>query len=192
MAPEKFIAGSPLASGDPNATGQTRKDFDHLFSLAYEELRRLASSVKRGDGSDTLNPTALVNEAWLKLAHAPGIASMTPLHFKRIAARAMRQLLVEAARRRNASKRGVRAAFVTFDESLHGALTTTQDLLGLNAALDELARMEPRQAAIVENRFFGGLEVAEISEMLGISEATTLRDWRVARAWLGHKLSQAS
>lgn len=172
---------------------QKRQALDELFSLTYEQLRRLASSVKRGDGSNTLNPTALVNEAWLKLANSPGIAATSPLHFKRVAARAMRQLLVEAARRRNAGKRGGTASpVITFDESLHGALTSHQDLLGLNAALDELAELEPRQAMIVESRFFGGFEMTEIAQLLGISEATTLRDWRVAKAWLGHKLSKAS
>lgn len=181
------------ARGYANPGANSREQLDALFSLTYEELRRLASSVKRGDGGSTLNPTALVNEAWLKLAHSPGIAATSPLHFKRVAARAMRQLLVEAARRRNAGKRGgAGSPFVTFDESLHGALSSSQDLLGLNAALDELAQAEPRQASIVENRFFGGFEMAEIAEMLGISEATTLRDWRVAKAWLGHRLSKAS
>lgn len=177
---------------DSTSTPDSRKQLDALFSLTYEELRRLASSVKRGDPSSTLSPTALVNEAWLKLARSPRFATTSPLHFKRVAARAMRQLLVEAARRRHASKRGVGSPFVTFDESLHGAITSSQDLLGLNAALDELARVEPRQASIVENRFFGGFEMTEIAEMLGISEATTLRDWRVAKAWLGHKLSKVS
>src|SRR5208282_5882289 len=84
--------------------GKERQALDQLFSLAYEELRRLASSVKRGDPSNTLSPTALVNEAWLKLAKSPGVAT-SQMHFKRIAARAMRQLLVEAARRRNSRKR---------------------------------------------------------------------------------------
>src|SRR5262249_21322518 len=87
-------------------TAEERRALDDLFSLTYEELRRMASSVKRGDPSATLNPTALVNEAWLKLANSPELASASRLHFKRIAARAMRQLLVEAARRRNADKRG--------------------------------------------------------------------------------------
>ena len=82
-------------------TGEERQALDQLFSLAYEELRRLASSVKRGDPSITLSPTALVNEAWMKLAKHPGIAAASQLHFKRIAARAMRQLSVEASRRRN-------------------------------------------------------------------------------------------
>ncbi len=175
-----------------NIATENRKELDDLFSLTYEELRRLASSVKRGDRSNTLNPTALVNEAWLKLANSPGILTTSPLHFKRIAARAMRQLLVEAARRRGAGKRNIEGSpVITFDESLHGAFTSDQDLLGLNAALDELAELEPRQATIVESRFFGGFEMNEIAEMMGISEATTLRDWRVAKAWLGHKLSKA-
>lgn len=184
---------SALESNDADISPQKRQALDELFSLTYEKLRRLASSVKRGDRSSTLSPTALVNEAWLKLAGSPGVAGGSPLHFKRVAARAMRQLLVEAARRRSAGKRGGSAfPVVTFDESLHSAVTSNQDLLGLNAALDELADLEPRQAAIVESRFFGGLETVEIAELLGISEATILREWRVAKAWLGHKLSQSS
>jgi RNA polymerase sigma factor (TIGR02999 family) len=167
-----------------------RENLDELFSLAYEELRRLASTVKRGDPSVTLSPTALVNEAWLKLAKAPHVKAESVLHFKRIAARAMRQLLIEAARRRNAHKRGGdgEAIFVTFDESLLGVATAEEGLLALENALIELTQLEPRQAAIVENRFFGGMEIREIAVLLGISEATVLRDWRVARAWLGHRL----
>lgn len=169
---------------------EQRESLDQLFSLTYEELRRLAASVKRGDPSNTLSPTALVNEAWLKLAKSPPIAAESPLHFKRIAARAMRQLLIEAARRRNAHKRGGdgEAIFVTFDDSLDGAATCERDLLALDVALTELASFEPRQAVIVESRFFGGLEVSEISTLLGVSEATILRDWRAAKAWLGQAL----
>jgi RNA polymerase sigma factor (TIGR02999 family) len=173
-------------------TGEERQALDQLFSLAYEELRRLASSVKRGDPSITLSPTALVNEAWMKLAKHPGIAAASQLHFKRIAARAMRQLLVEASRRRNTHKRGGgEAIFVTFDDSLDSPATGQEDLLALDAALTELARLEPRQAQIVESRFFGGLEVGEISNLIGVSEATILRDWRSAKAWLGQALRRA-
>jgi RNA polymerase sigma factor (TIGR02999 family) len=173
---------------------QSREALDHLFSLTYEELRRLASSVKRGDPGMTLSPTALVNEAWLKLAKSPGVAAQSPLHFKRIAARAMRQLLIEAARRRNAHKRGGNGEIVliTFDDGLHAAATSGGELLALDAALSELGQFEPRQAAIVEARFFGGLEISEISNLLGISEATVLRDWRAAKAWLGQKLRRTS
>lgn len=189
------------ASSGENVLGVTasevptdRQTLDQLFSLTYEELRRLASSVKRGDPSNTLSPTALVNEAWLKLAKSPGLAAESPLHFKRIAARAMRQLLIEAARRRNAHKRGGEgeAIFVTFDESLTAQPNSEAELLELDAALNELAEMEPRQAAIVESRFFGGLEIGEISKVLDISEATVLRDWRAAKAWLGQKLNRAA
>ncbi len=180
--------------GGTDQTAQERQALDQLFSLAYEELRRLASTVKRGDPGNTLSPTALVNEAWLKLAKQPGIAAASRLHFKRIAARAMRQLLVEAARRRNAHKRGGdgEIIFVAFDDSLHGATSCQEDLLALDSALTELASLEPRQAQIVESRFFGGLEVGEISSLIGVSEATVLRDWRAAKAWLGQTLRGAA
>jgi RNA polymerase sigma factor (TIGR02999 family) len=167
-----------------------RRALDQLFSLAYEELRRLASTVKRGDPSNTLSPTALVNEAWLKLAKQPGIVVASRLHFKRIAARAMRQLLVEAARHRNSHKRGGdgELIFVAFDESTDRSATSPAELLALDSALTSLAELEPRQAQIVEGRFFGGLKVDEISSLMGISEATILRDWRAAKAWLGQEL----
>jgi RNA polymerase sigma factor (TIGR02999 family) len=182
-----------FARVERDQTAKERQALDQLFSLAYEELRRLASTVKRGDPSNTLSPTALVNEAWLKLAKQPGIAATSRLHFKRIAARAMRQLLVEAARRRNAHKRGGKgeAIFVSFDDSFDRAATPHESLLALDTALTELAGLEPRQAQIVESRFFGGLEISEISGLLGVSEATILRDWRAAKAWLGQALRRA-
>ena len=182
-----------------------RRALDELFSVTYEELRRLASSVKRSDQSVTLTPTALVNEAWLKLANSPRFASTSRLHFKRIAARAcdgvvlwntdraMRQVLVEAARRRNAEKRGgPDAVVVPIDDARDGAALAGKDLLALARALDELARLEPRQALMVESRFFGGLDIIETAELLDVSEATILRDWRAAKAWLAHELRQAS
>ncbi|MBZ5550257.1 MAG: RNA polymerase subunit sigma-70 [Acidobacteriia bacterium] len=179
---------SPLGGG----TDDGRQALDNQFSLAYEELRRLASSVRRGDPSATLSPTALVNEAWLKLASSPHLASASRLHFKRIAARAMRQLLVEAARRRNAHKRGGNDDFavITFDESLMQTAKCGSELLALDSALDELARVQPRQALMVESRFFGGLDITETANLLGVSEATILRDWRAAKAWLAHALRE--
>ena len=170
----------------------SRRAIDDLFSVTYEELRRLASTVKRGDPSATLNPTALVNEAWLKLANSPGLESASRLHFKRIAARAMRQLLVEAARRRHANKRGGvdLAHIVTFDESLMPDANSGKEVLALDLALQELARFEPRQALMVESRFFGGCDVSETAALLGVSEATILRDWRAAKAWLAQALRQ--
>ena len=175
-------------AGTGQATGADRGALDRLFSETYEELRRLAASVRRDDPSATLSPTALVNEAWLKLAGSPQVAETSPLHFKRIAARAMRQVLIEAARRRHAGKRGSGVVAITFDDSLDAGSTSSSDLLELDAALDALALLSPRQAQLVESRFFGGLDVAECAQLLGVSEATALRDWRAARAWLAREL----
>jgi RNA polymerase sigma factor (TIGR02999 family) len=171
---------------------EDRQALDHLFSATYEELRRLASSVRRGDPSATLNPTALVNEAWMKMAKSREIAATSRLHFKRIAARAMRQILIEAARRRNAGKRGGgQAVTVGFDDACQKGPSCGEDLLRLDRALDELARMNPRQATLVESRFFGGLDIPETATLLNVSEATVLRDWRAAKAWLAHELREA-
>jgi RNA polymerase sigma factor (TIGR02999 family) len=191
MPLQDFLTGPASPVGGEKIVAN-RQSLDELFSLAYEELRRLASSVRHGDPSSTLSPTALVNEAWIKLTKSPSVEAESPLHFKRIAARAMRQLLVESARRRHAHKRGGHgeAVFVAFDDSVHCDATDDAELLVLEDALNELSRLEPRQAEIVEARFFGGLEVAEVARLLGISEATVLRDWRAARAWLGHKLQR--
>lgn len=165
-----------------------REAMDRLFVAAYEELKRLAGAVRRGEGSHTLTPTALVNEAWLKLSATPALGRLPRLEFKRVAARAMRQVLIEAARRRGADKRGGGSPPVTLDEALATPLSPGQDLLQLHDALDALAAVSPRQAAMVEGRFFGGLEIPELAELLGVSEATVLRDWRAARAWLAHEL----
>lgn len=167
-----------------------RNELDQLFSATYEELRRMAERVRRGDPSATLTPTVLVNEAWLKLARSPGFAVSSEIHFKRIAARAMRQLLVEAARRRLADKRGGGAAHVTISFALEtdAAPAGEEELLKLDTALEELAQLNARQAAMVEGRFFGGLDIPAIAAMLEISEATVLRDWRAARAWLAREM----
>jgi RNA polymerase sigma factor (TIGR02999 family) len=175
----------------PAATAGERAALDHLFSVTYEELRRLASTVKRGDRSPTLSPTALVNEAWLKLARSPALAATSQLHFKRIAARAMRQLLIEAARRREAGKRGDGAPLVSFEEALDQPAASPRELLALDDTLNELSRLNPRQALIVESRFFGGFDIAETAEMLEVSEATVHREWRVAKAWLAAELRRS-
>ena len=168
-----------------------RRSLDELFTATYEELRRLAASVRGDDPSATLNPTALVNEAYIKLAESLRLTPESRLHFKRIAARAMRQVLVEAARRRRAQKRGGDVALVTLDERTAATVATAEDLLSLEEALKDLARMQPRQAMMVEYRFFGGLDLKETAELLEVSEATLLRDWRAARAWLAHELGRA-
>jgi RNA polymerase sigma factor (TIGR02999 family) len=188
MAPRSTPKTHGLEIGELGAIVADRRTLDHLFSVTYEELRRLAGSVRRDEPGVSLSPTALVNEAWLKLASSPPFALTSRLHFKRIAARAMRQVLIEAARRRNAGKRGGGAALVTFDDALEKRPSDSDDLLTLDAALEELARVNPRQASMVESRFFGGLDVAETAELLGVSEATILRDWRAAKAWLSREL----
>src|SRR5690606_4160545 len=138
-----------------------------------------------------LNPTALVNEAYLRLAGSLKLTPDSRLHWKRLAARAMRQVLVDAARRRKALKRGGELAFVTFDDALAEAPSRSDDLIALNDALEKLERLQPRQSMMVELRFFGGYDLAETAELLDVSEATLGRDWRAARAWLARELRRA-
>src|SRR5262245_5751770 len=166
--PSKLVSERVPMPEDPRA-------LDDLFSATYEELRRLASHVRRRDPSETLNPTALVNEAYLKLAPSLRLNPESRLHFKRIAARAMRQVLVEAARRRGARKRASAAALITFDESLDAPIDSSDDVLALDDALQDLARMNPRQAMMVEYRFFGGLDLTETAALLEVSESTLTR-----------------
>jgi len=188
MGPKRAIE---IVPGGAPADGE-REALDALFTSAYEELRRLARAVRRRDPGATISPTALVDEAWVKLARQPEVGRTSRAHFKRIAARAMRQVLVEAARRRASLKRGGPAsALVTLDDAIAGPVSRGEDVLALDAALEGLARISPRQASLVEGRFFGGLDVAETAELLEISEATVLRDWRAARAWLARELKRA-
>ena len=162
---------------------------DTFFAATYEDLRRLAALVKRRHKSATLNPTALVHEVWLKISSPRGVNAVSELHFKRIAAKAMRQVLIDNARRRKTSKRGgPNGVLVTMDFSAEPVTIAEDELIALDVSLDKLALMNPRQAAVVESRFFGGLEMAEIAELLGISEATVLRDWRAAKAWLAQEV----
>jgi RNA polymerase sigma factor (TIGR02999 family) len=159
-----------------------KRALDDIFSLVYEELRRLASFVRRNDRGLTLNSTALVHEAWLKLRDSPNLASTSVPHFKAVAAKAMRQVLVDAARRRNSRKRTPGDI-----GSPPGSSPATCDveLLALDTALDKLAELNARQARVVEYRFFGGLSVSETAAMLSVSESVVERDWRAAKAWLG-------
>jgi RNA polymerase sigma-70 factor, ECF subfamily len=181
-----------LVHGSESPQNLDRAALDQLFSVTYEELRHLASAVRSADFGATLNPTALVHQAWLKLASSPRFASTSPLHFKRIAARAMRQILIESARRRQTQKRGGdnNAVFVVLDDTDAVPLQYDDDLLRLDAALERLALLNPRHALMVESRFFGGLEISETAELLEVSEATILRDWRAAKAWLANELKR--
>lgn len=174
---------------DPVLEGIDQATLDMLFSVSYEELRRLASAVRKSDPNATFSPTTLVNEAWLKLSRTRPGGFVSRLHFKRIAARAMRQILVDAARRKNSARHGGDMALVTFDEdSAHETHAAADEIIALDEALRELSRISPRQAAMVEARFFGGLDSSETASLLGVSEATVLRDWRAARAWLSVEL----
>jgi RNA polymerase sigma factor (TIGR02999 family) len=159
-----------------------KQALDDLFSMAYEELRHLAASVPHSGSNVNVSTSTLIHEAWLKLVNSSKLELHSKLHFMCIAAKAMRQIVVDMARRRSASKRA--ALFVTFDESLGVAVAQNRDVLALNTALEELARMNPRQARTVELRFFGGLDAAEIVAVLGVSKSTVDRDWKVAKAWL--------
>jgi len=190
MTHGKPRGGEEWDSGQMADTPEERKQLDYLFSLTYEELRRLAAKVRRGDPSVTLNTTALVNEAWLKLAAWPAFTALSQLHFKRIAARAMRQLLVEAARRRSADKRGGGTLAISLADADGSISSDAGEILALNTALDELTKLNPRQALMVEARFFGGFDAAETAALLEISEATLQRDWRTARAWLSRALQR--
>jgi RNA polymerase sigma factor (TIGR02999 family) len=173
---------------------------DAVFSLVYEELRRLASSVRRNEGAVTINSTALVHEAWMKLKDSPHLAAKERAHFKSIAAKAMRQVLVDEARKRRARKRGGAGAenlagVVAEPAGNYGAsslgVSCDVELIELDESLKELVRLNPRQAAIVEYRFFGGLNVAETAAAVGLSESSVERDWRAARAWLATRIRSA-
>ena len=163
---------------------------EKLMPLVYSELRRLASNyLRRERAGHTLQPTALVNEAYLKLIDQRNAKWQNRAHFFGISAQLMRRILVDHARQHQAGKRGgsdQQRVSITNVEKL--ANEPEVDLLALNEALDELARMDPQQGRIVELKFFGGLQIDEIAEVLGIGHATVERDWKMARAWLRRQL----
>ena len=172
---------------------EDKKAIDELFSAIYHELRHLAQAVSRSSANTILSPTALVNEAYLKMIGSGELAALPELHFKRIAARAMKQVLVDAARRRLATKRGGdRRVTVTLDSQVASYQVSIENITIVKDFLDKLAEISPRQAAVVEYRFFGGLVNSEIAELLEISEVTVERDWRAARAWLAVELQGAT
>jgi RNA polymerase sigma factor (TIGR02999 family) len=167
-----------------------RRLIDDAFSLAYEELRRIASSVRSREASFTLNSTALVNEAWIKLKDSPQLAGIPTPHFKAIVARAMRQILVDAARRRNARKRGdgEGAALVPMEFIAAAPDFSDVELLSLDSAIAELEQMSPRQVQVVDCISFAGFSVSETAELLQVSESSVDRDNRSARAWLKSRI----
>lgn len=169
--------------------GEDRQSVDSLLPLVYEELRRLAASyLRRERPGQTLQPTALVNEAYLRLLKDRPDRWQNRAHFCAIAAHSMRQILIERARARGAQKRGGHRARITLDDALIAGGERSIDLVALDEALDRLAQLDPNQARLVELRFFGGLTVEETAEAMNISPATVKRHWTVARAWLAREL----
>ena len=161
---------------------------NQLLPLIYAELHLIAERQMRSERPDhTLQPTALVHEAFLKLVGGGPIAFENRTHFLRAASQAMRRVLVDHARARNAAKRGA-ALNVTLDEQVVGKPEAVIDMLVLDDALTRLAAAEPRWAQVVELRFFGGLEVLEVAAALNTSPATVKRDWQFAKAWLAREL----
>lgn len=178
---------------------------DELMSLVYGELRRMAAARLRGAGAGaSLQPTALVHEVYLRLAGSETVRWNDRVHFFAVASRAMRQIIVDEARRKTSLKRGGGEVRVTLDESvdashfapsedLRGAPRnrgTDVDLLALDRALERLAAADESQARLVEMRFFAGLTLEEIADVTQVSLATTKRRWRLARAWLFRELSE--
>ena len=164
---------------------------DRLMPLVYDELRRIASYYLRNERREhTLQTSALVNEAYLRLVEHEQISWQNRAHFFGVAAQAMRRILVDHARTRNYAKRGGAAQKVSLDEAADVAIERASELVALDDALQELAKLDVRKSRVVELRYFGGLSVEETAEALGVSVITVTRDWNTAKAWLMRELSQ--
>jgi RNA polymerase sigma factor (TIGR02999 family) len=178
-------------SGDETAVGNS---VDRLFTTVYAELRKLAASyLARERPGHTLQATALANEAYLRLIEQSRVAWRGRTHFFAVAAQAMRRVLVDHARSRLREKRGGGLERVTFVEDISPALGTEynlEELIALDEALTKLAELDPRQARLVEQRFFGGLSVEEAAAELGVSTRTAEGDWLHAKAWLNRALTE--
>ncbi len=164
---------------------------EQLMPIVYDELRRLASSLFRRERvNHTLQPTALVNEAFLHLVGQSEVSWQNRAHFFSAAAQLMRHILVDHARAHNAAKRGGGELRVSLKEEMAATEQREVDLIALDAALDELASLDPQQSRIVEMRFFGGLSVEETAEVLAVSPATVKREWSTAKAWLYRQMKR--
>lgn len=172
-------------------TNGDRSALERLMPLVYDELRVIAHRHLRGErGEHTLQTTALVNEVYLKLANERRMRWQDRAHFFAVAAQLMRNILVDYARMRNYAKRGGGVRAVELDQALHVADERAAELIALEDALQELAKRDLRKARIAELRFFAGLSVEEIAEVLQVSPVTVMRDWRMAKAWLQRELSR--
>lgn len=164
--------------------------YDELFPLVYAELRRIAArEMRREKPGRTLQTTALVHEAYLRLLKDASLSFENRAHFLGVAARAMREILIEHARARSARKRGGGAVRLTLDDLVAPVSSPSIDVLALDEALQRLARLDERHARVVELRYFGGLSVEETAAALELSPATVKRDWTLARAWLFRELA---
>ena len=158
---------------------------DQLMPLVYSELHRLAHRhIKKERPGHTLQTSALLNEAFLRLVDQRGVHWESRAHFFSIAARMMRRILVDYARSRRYAKRGGNAQQVSFDEELVVSRQVSADVLAIHDALNELATIDERKSKVVELRFFGGLSIEETAEVLGVSAGSVMRDWTLAKAWL--------
>ena len=168
-----------------------RTALDRLTPLIYDELRRLAHNyMGRGRAGHTLQTTALVHEAYLRLVDQQDVEWQGRAHFFAVSARAMRHILVDYARQKQSTKRGGDSPRVTLDEGAVASAERAAELVALDEALQGLAEVHPRRCQVVELRYFGGMNNREASEVLGVSEATIERDWRFARAWLYRELER--
>jgi len=170
---------------------------DQLTPLVYEELRRLARRYMRNErAGNTLQTTALVNEAYLRLVDAKRVGWQDRAHFFAVSAQMMRRILVDAARARGSAKRGGQvkrvnhSAAFNLDEIPDVSTGRDRELVAIDDALNTLAEMDPRKARVIELRFFGGLSVEETAEILKISSQTVMRDWKLAKAWLTRELAR--
>jgi RNA polymerase sigma factor (TIGR02999 family) len=162
---------------------------DQLMPLVYAELRRMARRYMWQQPSDhTLQTTALIHEAYLRLVGQEGKRWEGRAHFFGVAARAMRHILVDYARARHTGKRGGEARVVSMEEAAIVSMERAEELVSLDEALKELARLSPRQSQVIELRYFGGLSVTETADVLKISSDTVTRDWNHAKAWLHREL----
>jgi len=181
--PRRVEAASRRAGGPGDL------NLDTLLPIVYQELRRLAAGyLRREKPGQTLQPTALVHEAYLRLMKDRPGRWQNRAHFCAIAAHSMRQILIERARARGAAKRGGARQRITLDEGLVAGGDRSIDLIALDEALQRLAEIDPEQARLVELRFFGGLTIEETAEALDMSPATVKRHWTVAKAWLTREL----
>ena len=174
-------------------SGGDKSALERLMPLVYDELRRLAHRYMNGErAAHTLQTTALVNEAYLRLVNWKEVQWQNRAHFFAVSAQMMRRILVDFARERQYLKRGGGALRVSLSEAASFTEQQGADLVALDEALIALAEMDPRKGQVVEMRFFGGLSVEEVAEVLKVSEETVIRDWRLAKVWLLRELSRGA